>query len=559
MPFPTTGPQRSHLWTFVAFSATVLATALVALFLVDFSIPPFEDAAMLMRYAGHLADGHGIVWNIGEPPVDGGTDFLFLVLLACFHRAGLSLELSNRILTIGAHFLTLSIIFWGMRRLQRASLLSCTLTATFFALGPGLFLSAAYFGTPVFTLVLAMTWLAAQRLMSQQQEPWTSHVAFSLSSLLLGLIRPEGVLASVLILLAIGLAVSPRVFFRSLLAYSLTMLCLGGLYLLWRYHYFGHFLPNPYYKKGGGNLYVAGLKTSVSNGFYLLYPFIPAFLLAALSKRTLRLSVAFATPILGFIGMWILLSDEMNFGGRFQYPVLVLGALSWYPLSQRAREMLFSRLRVFDARQALVLSLLVALSAPIIAQQLRRSKVITYSHDGRYDVAMILREYAERRLTIATTEAGLLPFYSRWRAVDTWGLNDPWIAGHGVITESYLESQKPDLIMWHGYFSPLHPIQRALTPWDQQVAVLQRYAEGHQFEVVAVFGNEPLDTHYYLIRRDLPDAKAISERIRSIPYRWFGGGLCKNWLLADASTANAADARRYKQPEEQLSAPAVSW
>ena len=32
---------------------------------------------MLLRYAEHLAAGHGIVWNLGDPPVDGATDFLY--------------------------------------------------------------------------------------------------------------------------------------------------------------------------------------------------------------------------------------------------------------------------------------------------------------------------------------------------------------------------------------------------------------------------------------------------------------------------------------------------
>ena len=49
---------------------------------IDFNIPPFEDAAMLMRYSQHLAGGHGIVWNIGEKPVDGATDFLFMAAAA---------------------------------------------------------------------------------------------------------------------------------------------------------------------------------------------------------------------------------------------------------------------------------------------------------------------------------------------------------------------------------------------------------------------------------------------------------------------------------------------
>ena len=30
-----------------------------------------DDAMVSMRYAQHLAQGHGLVWNIGEKPVEG--------------------------------------------------------------------------------------------------------------------------------------------------------------------------------------------------------------------------------------------------------------------------------------------------------------------------------------------------------------------------------------------------------------------------------------------------------------------------------------------------------
>ncbi|MFX1277692.1 MAG: hypothetical protein ACFFAT_21950, partial [Promethearchaeota archaeon] len=61
----------------------ILITALAILYpllLIGFKWYPHEDAAILMRYAKHLGEGHGIVYNIGEKPVDGATDFLFMVL-----------------------------------------------------------------------------------------------------------------------------------------------------------------------------------------------------------------------------------------------------------------------------------------------------------------------------------------------------------------------------------------------------------------------------------------------------------------------------------------------
>jgi len=47
---------------------------------------------MLLRYARHLGHGQGIVWNVGEKPVDGATDFLYLLAVAGVTRAGLGVE-----------------------------------------------------------------------------------------------------------------------------------------------------------------------------------------------------------------------------------------------------------------------------------------------------------------------------------------------------------------------------------------------------------------------------------------------------------------------------------
>ena len=52
---------------------------------------PFEDAAMLFRYAENFAKGYGIVWNKGENPgtSDGATDLGFIFLLAPLIKMGL--------------------------------------------------------------------------------------------------------------------------------------------------------------------------------------------------------------------------------------------------------------------------------------------------------------------------------------------------------------------------------------------------------------------------------------------------------------------------------------
>src|SRR5437868_4995961 len=50
-----------------------------------------EDAYISFRFARNLARGHGLVWNVGEPPVEGYTNFLWVLLCAGAYRLGLDL------------------------------------------------------------------------------------------------------------------------------------------------------------------------------------------------------------------------------------------------------------------------------------------------------------------------------------------------------------------------------------------------------------------------------------------------------------------------------------
>ena len=115
-------------WERIRWDTAIIVLLIVCLFLfarnvVHFSVPPFEDAAMLMRYAQHVAEGHGVVWNIGEPPVDGATDFLFMIVTALLVRVGLSVESAVRSLGAGTHLLTIILVYLAVRYLHRGPIL----------------------------------------------------------------------------------------------------------------------------------------------------------------------------------------------------------------------------------------------------------------------------------------------------------------------------------------------------------------------------------------------------------------------------------------------------
>jgi arabinofuranosyltransferase len=506
--------------------ALILAiTAVFAILVVNWDVPPFEDAAMLMRYAEHVAHGYGFVWNIGESPVDGGTDFLFIVAVAAARGLGLSLEFATRLVAVSAHFMTAAMIYLGMRRVQGSEILPAFLSAVYFTVGPGLFLAAAYFGTPFFTFAVVVAWLLAQRLIFMADRRARDMLAFSFACLVCGLIRPEGVLIGIFMLVAVGIIMTARDFGRLVAIFGAVFLILGGAYFAWHWAYFGHPLPNPFYVKGSEHFYPAALRESIRNSAILLLPVIPAFVLSLRTTATFRLGVAFAIPIVGSIAMWVLISSEMNFGGRFQYPVLAIGVLSWYPLVRTIRSDLHIRALVALSRRKQFVVTLVAgiLIASTLTAQLYNSLRITYARDERHDVGVMLARYAHRHYTIATTEAGLLPLYSEWRAIDTWGLNDEWIAHHGEITSEYLERQRPDVIVFHDVkASPLG------VRWSRQIDVLRGYAKDHHFVLAASFGISPDNTFQYYVRPDLAECDEIKREIRSITDGWSTSGAAQN-------------------------------
>jgi len=445
---------------------------------IDFSIPPFEDAAMIMRYAQHLANGHGIVWNIGEAPVDGATDFLFMVASAALIKLGFTVGQAVRGIGFVSHLITILIIYFTNRNIHNGNKYLSFLSGLYFVFGTGLSYVSAYFGTPFFALAAASTWMFSLLLMRQQTPSFWLILAFSLSGLITGLIRPEGVILACLMLLSIIVMRGLKNSISIIIIFGTTFLLLGGSYFLWRWDYFGYPLPNPFYKKGDGGWKWATFWISLGNTLRLSFPVLFAFIYAFRAKETTKLALVYLIPIIGFASAFGLVSDEMNYGARFQYATVPLALMSWIPLisagrvdsdalSESYRDQMLMKQNQFSPRERSVVFIsLILLSASLVYYSWTQNcKLILYQQtcerpyerDGRLEMAQMLADYRGKGYVIAVTEAGLLPYYSGWDAIDTWGLNDQFIAHNGGITMEYLDEYKPHIIMFHDYYSPLVP------------------------------------------------------------------------------------------------------
>lgn len=519
--------------------ALVLAglTLVVALLAWRVLLPerlPFEDAAMLMRYAEHVAGGHGMVWNIGGPPVDGATDFLLVLVLAGLVKAGLGVGTSVTVLGVLSHLFTVLLVYASARWTVRVNWQVAATAALCVAVGPGLDYVRLFFGTPFFALSVAVTWSLALILATREESSRGVATAFALAGLVMGLTRPEGVFLAGLMVMAL-LLYKPQSMRPVLLAYVAVFASLGLGYLVWRRWYFGHALPTPFTKKGGGGLHFDGLEAAALNVWRMGWPFWLLFLTGVRSRASLRKAMFGLIPVLGFTLLWVLMSNEMNHLMRFQYAALPVLHLSW-PLVVQGLYRESALLQWIGAR-VVWRTVATASVGVILAFQLAGQRAQYQSdaqrrsyRDINYEIAALLKPYGAGRYTMATTEAGLLPLYSGWRALDCWGLNDPWIAQHGGVTAEYLATWQPELIVFHAITSrqdpprftrlPMFELGR---PWGDMVVTMHEYAVAHSYVLAASFPDPGWGgTYYFYVRPDLPESAELIARLRALRRARFG-------------------------------------
>ena len=72
----------------------------------------FDDAMISMRFAKNFAEGYGLVWNPGEPPLEGYTNPLWVVFMAFFHLFPIPARKMSLLIQIsGALFLLANLVF----------------------------------------------------------------------------------------------------------------------------------------------------------------------------------------------------------------------------------------------------------------------------------------------------------------------------------------------------------------------------------------------------------------------------------------------------------------
>jgi arabinofuranosyltransferase len=479
----------------VAAAGALVAHSLVFDFVTD-------DAYISFVYARNLAQHGQLVFNVGEPPVEGYTNLLWTLLLAGLLKLGLLPELTSRICGTAFAIATLGVTAWISRRLRtagagepdrsdggelagepgRAPQWSAwdALPALLLAGVPGYACwSSGGLETQMFTffVTLGSAWQLAELLDDAAPRKRTA-VAFGLAALT----RPEGILFFALAWLYRLLVRLRR---RQLLptrADVIAIACFLALvvpHFVWRRWYYGWWLPNTFYIKSSG---VGG---HWQQGGYYLWRVVQTFHLwvvpivavagwLARPERGARLLVGYASLVVTLFAVYVA-SVAGDFMGLFRFvmPAIPLLALV-------AADGLRLTLTTVTTRQPLaapaVVATLLGLHAWHAVAVDRQALVIEGPSDRGIDRPAWLRWYTDDRVAIgrwfaryarpddyaAVGGAGAQVYFSGMRSLDCYGLSDAHIAhdvpannsrpGHQKYAPTdYILSKHPTIITSSNY------------------------------------------------------------------------------------------------------------
>ncbi len=404
----------------------------------------FDDAMISMRYAFNLAHGHGLVWNVGER-VEGYTNPLWTIIMAALqwisnpYVAPLLVQLAGLVLLLGAA----GFAFLAGKELagettawrHLAGILSATGVLGYYPLA---FWSLAGMEVSLLGCALSAGVLATIRFHNGNE---IRH----LNALLLCIIvayftRPDGWLPFIpMALFCVRRSLQVDTFAHLVKKTLAVVLTGGGLiaaHLVWRFLYYGSFVPNTYVLKMQGR----PLDLRLTNGLSFISPYllsisialalaIFAALIAERNKRSLYLSLV-SVPL-------VAVAYQIFVGGD-PWPYWRQMAPSFFLLPLASSCGLLALKRIPRANTLLltviffcifVFGVFVLPNKDFRREALLQIPPFSFPHNvfhGRTGLA--LHEVLTPRASVMAFWAGAIPYFASCYGVDPLGKMDPYVA-----------------------------------------------------------------------------------------------------------------------------------
>jgi arabinofuranosyltransferase len=441
-----------------------------------------DDAMISMRYAKHLAQGHGLIWNIGQAPVEGFTNLGWTLYMGLLHlfpipasKISLAVMLTSVIILLSNIYVVYRITETLLPESKYASLLAAFITAFYF---PLVFWSLRGMEVGLLILLIDLSILLAISHLTWQAVPGKDKAILVSTVLALAiLVRIDAIIPAALIVLYLFLKNK-----RSAIIPAISVIATTLAILIFQQLYFGDFLPTTYYQKITGFATLERIRHGIlvfnqfatrDTLFIFLFSFAGLFYYKLQRNREalLLLGIFLAQCAYSIYIGGDYAEPETNAANRFitqGMPALII-LFSWITsriLSDLTTAQPQSALFNSKVNPAIPLAVIVLLiisgepwftysidNAPLLKADIRRVKL-----------GLHIAENTSPEAAVAVHAAGQIPYYSERTAIDLLGLNDPVVAkgqGHGEFYPGHnkwdydysINQLRPDLIADN--FAPL--------------------------------------------------------------------------------------------------------
>jgi arabinofuranosyltransferase len=420
----------------------LLAPALVLLWAWWLHPATADDAFITYRYARNWAAGLGITYNPGAPPVEGYTNFLWLVLAALSLKLGASpvalMPFIGALCAAG----TCLLLGLALRRLTPHA-------GVGWWMWPGLLVAAdplwslwAVSGLETPLVALCVTGGMCSALVRRGRAEWTTAAWFIAAALT----RPDAALWA----LVVGLwclRVDRR---RALARLALPLGLAFGGYWVWRWMHFECFWPNSFHAKTGGQgaLLILGLRDlgwGLLHNAAVVFPFLATmWSLDVARRRGVGIFPGGLWAAAAAVGVHLLYlawcGGDAFPGDRFLMPALPVMAivLFWGTAILGGPRAFFDHLRVPHVARIAV-PVILALSALLPLGVTLRARRQTEIAQWRWTcVGRWLDAHTPPGTRVALNPIGAVGFYApQVFIIDMLGLTDPVIA-RGPVREPWL-------------------------------------------------------------------------------------------------------------------------
>ena len=489
---PASG-RAERAWRLVA---AVLVLALLGLAWANRFLD--DDAFISFRYARNLVEGQGLVYNPGER-VEGYTNFLWVMLLAGGAELGLWPEVAAQAFGLALHAGTLGLTYRTGRRLLPApiyALVGVVLLGTHYSV-----LSFATGGleTALQTFLLSAGFhtLVARHLDGRWRLRDCAAVSLIVGAGLLT--RMDFAIFAAVLGLAAVTSMATRgepgkQRGRASLAGHVAMLVVPAAVILiawlaWKQHYYGALLPNTYFaKRPGPGAARIGLEYFAE--FCRSYRYWPVLIVVLAGTVQLVRQRHILAAGIALIVAWVGYIVRMG-GGFIEFrflvplmPVFLLGVVwTMTRFAPLRRTWLHILVFVWVAYGSLHHARTYGWAAdrPEPVAHLRwQTRDALWAESGLRLNAL----FAGHDVVIATTVAGILPYYAGLTTIDMHGLTDAHIARHAPVVSNrpghkrladveYLRRRRVNLVVGHPKIRSsalLDPLPPALLPSCLQAA-----------------------------------------------------------------------------------------